>query len=106
MTARGRGAYDVGYFLSQSLSTDTRRGCEDRLIERYAERLAECGIDYPAGELRRDYQLTVAWCFAYPVVGAGRIEMANDRQRTLLRTMLDRCAAAIEDNDALSVRPD
>ncbi len=106
MTACGRGAYDVGYFLSQSLSTDTRRACEDQLIERYAERLAERGIDYPAGELRRDYQLAVAWCFAYPVVGAGRIEMANDRQRTLLRTMLDRCAAAIEDNGALSVRPD
>jgi hypothetical protein len=106
MTASGRGAYDVGYFLSQSLTTDTRRGCEDQLIERYAERLAECGIDYPADELRRDYQLTVAWCFVYPVVGAGRIEMANDRQLKLVHTMLDRCAAAIEDHDALSLRPD
>ena len=47
MTAKGRGAYDVGYFLSQSLDRDVRRGCEDQLMERYAERLAESGIDYP-----------------------------------------------------------
>jgi hypothetical protein len=106
MTAKGRGCYDVGYFLSQSLTTDTRRSCEDKLIERYAERLAERGIDYPAGELRRDYRLTVAWCFAYPVIGVGRIDVANDRQLELLRTMLDRSVSAIEDHDALSLRPD
>jgi hypothetical protein len=106
MATRGRGAYDVGYFLSQSLTTDTRRGCEYELIERYAERLAECGIDYPADELRRDYRLTVAWCFVYPVVGGGRIEMVNDRQLKLLHTMLDRCVSAIEDHDALSLKPD
>jgi Ecdysteroid kinase-like family len=106
MTAKGRGCYDVGYFLSQSLTTDIRRDRENQLIERYAERLAERGIDYPAGELRRDFRLTVAWCFIYPVVGVGRLEMANDRQLQLLRTMLDRSAAAIEDHDALSLRPD
>jgi hypothetical protein len=56
--------------------------------------------------LRRDYRLTVAWCFVYPVVGAGRIEIANDRQLKLLRAMLDRSVSAIEDHDALSLRPD
>jgi Phosphotransferase enzyme family len=106
MTARGRGAYDVGYFLSQSLDSEVRRGCEDQLIERYAERLAGIGIDYPADELRRDYRLTVAWCFIYPVIGAGRLDVANDRQLELIRAMLDRSVAAIEDHDALSLRPD
>jgi hypothetical protein len=106
MTSTGRGAYDLGYFLSQSLTADTRRGCEAQLIERYAGRLAECGIDYPADELRHDYRLTTAICFAYPVLGAGRIELANDRQLTLLHTMLDGAVLAIEDHDALSLRPD
>ncbi len=106
MTAIGRGCYDVAYFLSQSLTTDTRRSCEDELIERYAERLSDHGIDYPPDELRRDYRLTTAWCFVYPVVGAGRIEVANDRQLELLGAMLDRSASAIEDHDALSLRPD
>jgi hypothetical protein len=106
MTAKGRGAYDVGYFLSQSLTTETRRSCEHRLLERYASRLAEHGIDYPREQLLRDYRLTTAWCFCYPVIAAGRIEIANDRQLDLLRAMLDRSATAIEDHDALVLRPD
>ena len=47
ITSKGRGAYDVAYFLTQSLATETRRTCESQLIERYAEGLAEHGIDYP-----------------------------------------------------------
>ena len=71
ITAKGRGAYDLGYFLSQSLTAETRRSCEDAAARRYAERLAEHGIDYPREELRRDYRLTTAWCFIYPVIGRG-----------------------------------
>lgn len=106
ITSRGRGAYDVAYFLSQSLATETRRSCESQLIERYAEGLAERGINYPRDELWRDYRLTTAWCFLYVVVAAGRIDIANDRQRQLLHAILDRAAMAIEDHDGLSLRPD
>ena len=106
ITSKGRGAYDVAYFLSQSLTTETRRSCESQLIERYAEGLAEHGIDYPRDELWRDYRLTTSWCFAYPVIAAGRIDLANDRQLQLLRSILERAALAIEDHDALSLRPD
>ena len=101
-----RGAYDLAYFLSQSLGTDTRRACEAALIERYRERLAERGIDYPAVELQRDYRLTIALCFIYPLLATGGIEVANDRQVELLRAMTNGAATAIEDHDALSLRPD
>lgn len=106
VTAKGRGAYDVAYFLSQSLATDVRRGCEVDLLERYAGRLAERGIDYPTGELRRDYRIAVAWCFVYAVLGVGRIDVANDRQLELVRAISERSASAIEDHDALSLKPD
>ncbi len=106
VTARGRGAYDIGYFLSQSLAPDVRRTCEDELLERYAERLSGHGIDYPRDQLRRDYRITTAWCFAYPVLGVGRIDVANDRQVALLRTMASGAAAAIEDHDGFSLGPD
>jgi hypothetical protein len=106
ITMKGRGAYDLGYFLSQSLTTDTRRSCEAQLIERYAARLSEHRIDYPRDEVLRDCRLTTAMCFVYPVIGAGRVKVANDRQVTLLRTMLDGAVATIEDHDALSLRPD
>ncbi len=106
ITSKGRGAYDVAYFVSQSLATETRRSCETRLVERYAEALAEHGIEYPRDDLWRDYRLTTAWCFAYPVIAAGKLDLANDRQLQLLHSILDRAATAIEDNDVLSVRPD
>lgn len=106
ITGTGRGAYDLAYFLVQSLTTNTRRSCEAELIERYSERLAEHGIDYPPKELLRDYRLTTASCFIYPVLAAGLISVANDRQDTLVRTMLDRVVVAIGDHDALALRPD
>lgn len=104
--AKGRGGYDIGYFLSQSLTAETRRRYEDELLDRYAERLAEHGIVYPARQLRHDYRLAIAWCFAYPVLGAGSLDITNDRHLELLRTMLRGATAAIEDHDALSLRPD
>lgn len=106
ITSQSRGAYDLAYFLSQSLATETRRRCEAGLIDRYHQRLAENGIDYPTMELWRDYRLTTAWCFAYPVISAGQFDIANDRQLELLHTMTNRAAAAIEDHDSLALRPD
>jgi hypothetical protein len=102
----GRGAYDLAYFLGQSLPAEVRRSNEEQLIERYTERLADHGVDYPRDEMRRDYRITTAFCFIYPVIVGGRIEMANDRQRELLHTILNRATAAIEDQDALALRPD
>ena len=106
ITSKGRGAFDLGYFLSQSLTVETRRNCERRLLERYSERLAEHGIDYPREELHRDYRLTTAWCFIYPVIGTGQIDIVNERQLALMRTMFRGAATAIEDHDALSLQPD
>lgn len=106
ITARGRGAWDVAYFLCQSLTSDTRRDIEDELITRYGRRLAEHGIDYPSEQLRRDYQITVAWGFIYPVMAGGRIEVVNERNMALARTMLSRSMTAIDDHDCLPLRPD
>jgi hypothetical protein len=102
---RGRGGYDLAYFLSQSLTTEDRRAHEDRLIDRYARGLAARGIDYPRDELVRDYTRTVAYCFVYPVVAAGQIEVTNERQLQLLRGMLARSITAIEDTGALDILP-
>jgi Ecdysteroid kinase-like family len=106
VTASGRGAYDLAYFLSQSLTADTRRSCEDGLLERYIERLADLGIDYPVVELRRDYRIATAWCFIYPVMSIGRIEVANGRQSEWNHTILDRSLTAIDDLDCWSLGSD
>jgi hypothetical protein len=56
--------------------------------------------------LLRDYRLTTAWCFVYPVIGARQIDIANERQWQFLPTMLNDAATTIEDHDALALRPD
>ncbi|MGV0851536.1 phosphotransferase family protein [Mycolicibacterium phlei] len=106
LSAKGRGAYDLGYFLSQSMTADTRRRCEGALLDRYAARLADHGICYPRDELAYDYRVAVSWCFVYPVIGVGKIEITNDRHLRLMRRMLAGAVAAIEDHDGFSLTPD
>ncbi len=102
---KGRGAYDLGYFISQSLATDCRRDHEQKLKERYLEGLAGKGINYPAEQLEKEYAVTVAYCFVYAVVAAGQVEMTNERMRELILGMLDRALLAIEDNNSLAILP-
>lgn len=102
---RGRGGFDLAYFVSQSLTAEDRRANEDRLIDRYAKGLAARGIDYPREELVRDYKRTVAYCFIYPIVATGQIEVTSERQLQLLQEMLDRSITAIEDTGALDILP-
>jgi len=106
LCAKGRGAFDLAYFLSQSLTVESRRSHEEDLLDRYAERLAELGVDYSREQISHDYRLTTAWCFVYPVIATGQIGIANERQLTLLRTMYEGAAAAIDDLNALSLQPD
>ncbi|WP_394845550.1 ecdysteroid 22-kinase family protein [Pendulispora brunnea] len=100
---RGRGAYDLAYFISQSLTPEDRRANEERLIDRYLNGLTAHGIKYPRDQLMRDYKRTVAWCFLYPVAVVGTVEIKTERQLQLLQGMLDRSIAAIEDSAALEV---
>jgi aminoglycoside phosphotransferase (APT) family kinase protein len=102
---RGRGGYDVAYFISQSLTAEARRACEDGLLDRYVQGLAARGIDYPRDELVKDYKRTTAYCFIYPIVSAGQIEVTNERMRELINGILDRAVVAIEDAGALEVLP-
>ena len=99
------GAYDLGYFLSQSLTTENRRSHEERLLDVYRSTLAEAGIDYPADELLEDYRRTVLFCLCYPIQAGGNIELVNDRAVQLVGLMLDRVVAAIRDLDAASLMP-
>jgi aminoglycoside/choline kinase family phosphotransferase len=41
---KGNGAYDLAYFISQSLNTDDRRSAEKALIDRYVAVLADNGV--------------------------------------------------------------
>jgi aminoglycoside/choline kinase family phosphotransferase len=101
---KGRGGYDLGYFLSQSLTPSTRREHEEALVRRYHEAVSR-HVSYPFDELWDDYRRTVAFCFTYPVVAAGQIEVTNERHLELLTGMAERAMTAIADVRALALLP-
>src|SRR6202040_2344356 len=45
LAARGVGASDVAYLVSQGLPTPVRAGHDEMLVRGYVESLAECGLD-------------------------------------------------------------
>ena len=93
------GGYDVGYFLSQSLTIDDRRNHEKELLERYRNTLSELGLDYPQDRLMEDYRRSVLFCLAYPVQ-ASAAALVNDRAVQLVTEMFNRVTTAIEDLEA------
>ena len=102
---KGNGAYDLAYFISQSLSTEDRRASEKALIERYLGVLKEHGIEVDRAAFDRAYARTIAYCFVYPISATGQIEVTNERHLELLHMLYDRSVAAIEDWNALADLP-
>lgn len=102
IAGRGAGAYDVGYFVSQSLAPDVRRSCEASLRDRYLSALDDAGAGYPESDFDLDYARTIAHCSIYAIISAGQIELDSERAVDLVSGMLDRSLAAIRDNDALA----
>jgi hypothetical protein len=95
---RGVGTYDVGYFITQSLTVEDRRAHEMELLRRYHAALVAGGVgDYSFDDLLEHYRWTALFCFAYPVMGGGLGDLSNERGAALATAMTERSAAAIED---------
>lgn len=98
----GSGIYDLGYFVSQSLTTEVRRGHDKELFNRYCDRLAGHGISVDRDELWRQYKLTVYFCPIYSVTNFPQYGNMNDRGQQLMRDMLERSLKAVVDIEAES----
>jgi thiamine kinase-like enzyme len=95
---RARGAYDIAYFMSQSVNPEDRRVIEMDVLRAYHEKLLENGVkDYSFDQCFNDYRLTAMFCLVYPVIAGGTLDLANERGLTLARTMLDRSITTILD---------
>ena len=98
LTSRGRGAYDIAYFMSQSVEAEMRAGLERAVVERYHADLVAGGVTgYSFDECWQDYRIAVMWCMMYPVAAGGGLELTNDRAVQLGRAMARRSFAAIEE---------
>lgn len=99
----GSGIYDVGYFISQSIDTNVRRGHDKELLNTYLDRLEQHGIDVDREESWRQYLVCICFCVTYGVTTFTGIAEQNERGQALLRDMLLRGMNCVADNDALSV---
>ena len=106
IVGRGRGPYDVAYFLSQSIVPEERKRVERDLVGAYHDALVEHGVTgYSFDDCWEDYRLATLFVAVYPL-NAGAVDLVNDRAVELFTAMLDRSVTAILDLDALELMPD
>ncbi len=105
LMSRGRGPYDVAYFMSQSLDVELRREAEQALLHRYHDGLLAGGVrDYSFDDCFEDYRTAALWCVMYPVAMGGGMA-ANDRALEIAAEISKRSFNTILDLDAASLLP-
>jgi hypothetical protein len=103
-TARGCGAADVAYLVSQGLPTQARRGHDEALVREYLACLAARGVDdYSFEDAWRHYRFGVAYLMVLPVITLLGWDAMPERSRQLCVTLTERAVAAIDDIGALEV---
>ena len=106
IATKARGVFDVAYFLTGTLEPDERRSAEIGILKAYHRNLAAGGVeDYSYEQCLHDYRLSALFLLAYAVIGAGGLDLANDRAVALTNAIVDRNFAAVEDLDAAELLP-
>lgn len=93
----GSGAYDLAYFVTQSLDEETAAHNEASLFERWKLGLVAAGA--PESDLDRmweDYRAAALFCLVYPGVAVRGMDLADPRQFGLAGTMLQRLERAAD----------
>lgn len=97
--SQGGGVADVGYFLSQNLSTDDRRAHEDALLRDYHDALVANGVtDYSFEQLKEDYRVGISCGWMIPVLAVGSLDFTSERAVTLWTTVVERTQNALLDH--------
>jgi hypothetical protein len=74
----GSGAYDLAYFVTQSLDPDVASAHERALFDRWTARLREAGV--PAADLDHawdDYRTAALFCLVYPIVASRGMDLSD-----------------------------
>ena len=104
MAARGCGAADVAYLITQGLPSQARRGHDEVLVREYLEHLTVRGVtDYLFDDAWRHYRFAAVYLMMLPVITLNGWDALPERSRQLCLTLTDRAVAAIDDIDALEV---
>ena len=96
----GRAAYDVGYFMAQSVTSEVRKANERDVLRDYHDTLVGHGAaGYSLDDAWDDYRRAILWSLVYPV-GAMSEGLTDPRALELITGMAGRSMLAIADLDA------
>jgi hypothetical protein len=96
LVARGPAAYDLMYFLKQSMDADVRQECQDELFDAYLAVLNGRGIEYSKEQLHEDIGLATCTIWAF-IAMIGNFFYRNELNEEIFRITLPRYMAMIED---------
>jgi hypothetical protein len=97
--SQGGGAADLGYFLSQNLSTEDRRGHETSLLRAYHDALVAHGVtDYDFETLQSDYRVGITCGWVIPVLAVGTLDFTSERAVALWTAVIERAQNALIDH--------
>jgi Ser/Thr protein kinase RdoA (MazF antagonist) len=100
----GSGAYDLAYFVTQSLRSEDASAHERDLFDRWVAGLRANGVpEADLGRMWEDYRVAALFCLVYPIVASRGMDLADPRQRDLLDCMNSRFARAVEELDLASL---
>jgi aminoglycoside/choline kinase family phosphotransferase len=105
ISSRGRGIFDVAYFLASCIDPAVRRAEERRLVRMWHEIATGGRRSYGFDDAWTDYRLAVLLCNLYTVIAIGTLDAANERGMALFDAWLMRRFTAIEDLDAGALMP-
>jgi aminoglycoside phosphotransferase (APT) family kinase protein len=98
LTGLGTGAYDLAYFITQSLLPDVAGEQERPLFDRYVAGLISNGVaEADTTRLWEDYRVAALFCLVYPIVSSRGVDLNDPRLRELCTTMMNGCARAIDE---------
>jgi hypothetical protein len=99
ISSRGRGIFDVAYFISSSLDPEPRRTHEERLVRKWYDIVTDGPgrKSYTFDEAWLNYRQGVLYTNIYTVIGIGTLDAANERGMALFKKWLTRRTSAMAD---------
>lgn len=97
LTGVGNGAYDLGYFVSQSVEREVRSGRERELVQIYVDELAANGVERDVEQVWFDFRVAIGFCFIYGIVSYAEYEHLPGEGQHVVDTLLRRSTAGITD---------
>lgn len=94
--SKGGGAFDLGYFISQSVPVAVRESEEAALLRAYHGELVARGVsDYAFDDLLEDYRVGVLYGWIIPVYAVGTLDSSSERAMALWTAVIERAQSAM-----------